>query len=106
MTTRLPEIYQHYKGDFYAYIAEAINTVDDTPVVIYAPVIQSTPEEPVMFTRPKTEFFEKVEGGQERFRQLPPDEVMEYLQNLATQLNSENCSCEDQEGSDNKRCCS
>lgn len=72
--------YRHYKGRFYQVVGEALDTQDDSVVVVYRTLYASGHE---LFTRPRDEFLGMVItlGGGEvrRFRPVTygelPDEA-------------------------------
>ncbi len=53
----MTSFFRHYKGRYYQVAGEALDTRDDTPVVVYRTLY---PSEYSLFTRPKEEFFGTV----------------------------------------------
>lgn len=50
-------VYQHYKGNKYCVLGEALDTATNKMVIIYQPLYKTDYN---YFTRPKEEFFGKV----------------------------------------------
>ena len=82
----MPRLYRHYKNNYYQEIGEALNTEDDSVVVVYRTLY---PSEYTLFTRPKAVFHGKVllADGSEclRFTPVAFDDLPEEAKLLVIQ---------------------
>ena len=72
----MPAVYRHYKGRYYQIIDEALDTQNDSIVIVYRTLYASSYS---LFTRPKDLFFGQVRLADgtsvPRFTPVSPDDL-------------------------------